>query len=207
MTLVTLAAIDEAAERIRGVARTTPLLEVASAGAEPLWVKCENLQAAGAFKIRGAYNTIAQLPEAARASGVITYSSGNHAQAVALAARVLGLAATVVMPTSAPSVKVEGARELGADVIFEGTTSTERRRRAEAEAAARHLTIIQPFDDEQIIAGQGTVGARFSPSVRQSRPSSFRWAAADWRQASPRRSSRRIQTSGSSASSRLGQRR
>lgn len=159
MNLVTRAAIDAAAERIRGVARRTPLMEVAPlTGEPPIWVKCENLQAAGAFKIRGAYNTLVQLDETARGHGVITYSSGNHAQAVALAARTLGAPATVVMPTTAPQVKVDGARELGAEVLFEGTTSQDRRVRAEAEASARGLTLVQPFDHEWIIAGQGTVG-------------------------------------------------
>jgi threonine dehydratase len=159
MNMVTLDAIDKAAERIAGVARRTPLMEVAPlTGEPPIWVKCENLQAAGAFKIRGAYNTVAQLDEAARGRGVITYSSGNHAQAVALAARTLGAQATVVMPTTAPRIKIDGARELGAEILFEGTTSQERRVRAEAEAESRGLTLVQPFDHEWIVAGQGTVG-------------------------------------------------
>ncbi|HAK56996.1 MAG: threonine/serine dehydratase [Vicinamibacterales bacterium] len=159
MNLVTLAAIDEAAERIAGVARRTPLMEIAPlTGEPPIWAKCENLQAAGAFKIRGAYNTVAQLDDEARGRGVITYSSGNHAQAVALAARTLGAKATVVMPTTAPRIKVDGARELGAEVLFEGTTSQDRRVRAEAETASRGLTLVQPFDHEWIVAGQGTVG-------------------------------------------------
>ena len=159
MSFVTLSAIEAAAERIHGVARVTPLLEVAAPGdGVPLRVKCENLQAAGAFKIRGAYNFVSQLPKTARQRGIITYSSGNHAQAVALAARTLGVSATVVMPTTAPQIKIDGARELGAEVLFEGTTSNERRRRAESEAAARVLTMVPPFDDARIIAGQGTVG-------------------------------------------------
>ena len=93
-----------------------------------------------------------------RRRGVITFSSGNHGQAVALAARELGAPAVVVMPTTAPRVKVEGVRGFGAEVIFAGTTSTDRRDRAEAEARARGLTIVPPFDDERIIAGQGTAG-------------------------------------------------
>ena len=159
MNLVSLAELAAAADRIRGVARRTPMVEVAPPTGElPIWLKCENLQAAGAFKIRGAYNTLAQLDAKARDQGVITYSSGNHAQAVALAARVLGVPATVVMPTTAPRIKIEGAREFGAEVLFEGTTSHERGRRAEAEAVARQLTLVQPFDHEWIVAGQGTVG-------------------------------------------------
>ena len=123
------------------------------------FLKCENLQPAGAFKIRGAYNMVAQLTDRRSAArGVITYSSGNHGQAMALAARELGAPAVVVMPTTAPQIKIDGARAFGAEVIFAGTTSAERRARAEAEAAARGLTMVPPFDHEWIIAGQGTAG-------------------------------------------------
>jgi threonine dehydratase len=101
---------------------------------------------------------VAQLTPEQRARGVITYSSGNHGQAMALAARRLGAPAVVVMPTTAPAIKVEGARSYGAEVIFAGTTSADRRERAEAEAAARGLTMVPPFDHEWIIAGQGTAG-------------------------------------------------
>ena len=160
--LVTLDAVRRAAARIEGVAARTPLLAVplpgAPAGNACLLLKCENLQRAGAFKLRGAYNFIAQVPAERRARGLITYSSGNHAQAVALAARTLGAPAVVVMPETAPGVKVAGARALGAEVLFEGTTSVDRRVRAEAEAARRGLTMVPPFDHPEIIAGQGTVG-------------------------------------------------
>jgi threonine dehydratase len=101
---------------------------------------------------------VAQLTPAERAAGVITYSSGNHGQAMALAARTLGAPAVVVMPTTAPKVKIEGARAFGAEVIFAGTTSADRRARAEAEASRRGLTMVPPFDHEWIIAGQGTAG-------------------------------------------------
>jgi threonine dehydratase len=156
--LVSLAEIREARERIKRVARVTPLLDVSAAAGRPLYLKCENLQPAGAFKIRGAFNMVAQLTPEQRARGVITYSSGNHGQAMALAARELGAPAVVVMPTTAPQIKVEGARGFGAEVIFEGTTSADRRRRAEAEAGARGLTMVPPFDHEWIIAGQATAG-------------------------------------------------
>jgi len=116
------------------------------------------MQPAGAFKIRGAYNMVARLTDEQRRHGVITYSSGNHGQAMALAARELGAPAVVVMPTTAPAIKVEGTRSFGAEVIFEGTTSSDRRARAEAEASARGLTMVPPFDHEWIIAGQGTIG-------------------------------------------------
>ena len=150
--------VEEAARRIAGAVRRTPLLRLPVDGAAPVYAKCENLQAAGSFKMRGAANFIARLDPEARRQGVITYSSGNHAQAVALAARRVGAPALVVMPTSAPAVKVEGARALGAEIVFEGTTSTERRRRAETLARDRGLQMVPPFDHPWIIAGQGTVG-------------------------------------------------
>src|SRR6476646_9862743 len=130
MTLVTLDEIRAARERIRSIAKVTPLVNVSSLAGRPLWLKCESLQPGGAFKIRGAYNMVAQLTNDERRRGVITYSSGNHGQAMALAARELGAPAVVVMPTTAPSIKVEGARSFGAEIIFAGTTSPERRARA-----------------------------------------------------------------------------
>jgi threonine dehydratase len=155
---VSLDAIRAAAERIKTVARVTPLVDVSTAAGLPLFLKCESLQPAGAFKIRGAYNMVAQLTGDQRRRGVITYSSGNHGQAMALAARQLGAPAVVVMPTTAPRIKIDGAKSYGAEVILEGTTSADRRTRAEAEAAARGLTMVPPFDHEWIIAGQGTAG-------------------------------------------------
>ncbi len=109
---VTLDDIRAAAERIKPLARVTPLVDVSEAAHRPLFLKCENLQPAGAFKIRGAFNMVAQLSAAERKAGVITYSSGNHGQAMALAARTLGAPAVVVMPTTAPAVKVEGRQGL-----------------------------------------------------------------------------------------------
>src|SRR5688572_19252454 len=146
--LVTLDDIRAAATRIRGVARRTPVLEfeLTARIREPrrgapdpplLAVKCENFQPSGAFKVRGACNMVAQLPPDARAAGVITYSSGNHGQAMALVARSFGIPAVVVMPETAPPVKVEGVRRYGAEVIFAGTTTLHRKARAEAEAARR----------------------------------------------------------------------
>lgn len=152
-SLVGLDEIRAAAARIRQTAWRTPILE-----APPLLLKCENLQPIGSFKIRGAYNMLAQLPAASRAAGVITYSSGNHGLAVAWAAARVQAPATIVMPTTAPRVKVDGVRQLGADVIFAGTTVLDRRARAEAEAKARALTIVPPFDHPWVIAGQGTIG-------------------------------------------------
>jgi threonine dehydratase len=157
-TFVSLEAIRAAAARISPIARITPLVDVSGPAGRPFFLKCESLQPAGAFKIRGAFNMVAQLEPSQRAAGVITYSSGNHGQAMALAARTLGAPAVVVMPTTAPKVKIDGARAFGAEVIFAGTTSAERRVRAEAEAARRGLTMVPPFDHEWIIAGQGTAG-------------------------------------------------
>jgi threonine dehydratase len=157
-SLVSLADIRAAADRVKAIARVTPLVDVSGVAGRRLFLKCESMQPAGAFKIRGAYNMVAQLTGDQRRRGVITYSSGNHGQAMALAARELGAPAVVVMPTTAPQIKVDGARSYGAEVIFEGTTSNDRRRRAEAEAATRGLTMVPPFDHEWIIAGQGTTG-------------------------------------------------
>ena len=167
--IVAVESIRAAADALRGVVVRTPLLPcnwlaesargAGSAGDHgEVRLKCENLQRAGAFKIRGAYTLIARLPERDRRRGVITYSSGNHAQGVALAAKLFDVPAVVVMPTTAPAVKLEGAKAYGAEVILEGTTSTEREVRARAEAAARNLTMVPPFDHADIIAGQGTVG-------------------------------------------------
>jgi threonine dehydratase len=167
VTLVSLDEIRRAADRIADLVRRTPLIEVGDvAGESNFGIKCENMQPAGAFKIRGAYNMVAQLPQASQRSGVITYSSGNHGQAMALAARRLGIPAVVVMPETAPGVKVDGARRLGAEVLFAGTTVLDRQARAEAEAQARGLTMVPPFDHPWIIAGQGTCGVEI---VEQSR--------------------------------------
>jgi len=156
--MLTLEDILAARDRLRAVASVTPMIDVSAAAGRPLRLKCENMQPAGAFKIRGAYNMVAQLTVEQQQRGVITYSSGNHGQAMALAARTLGIPAVVVMPTTAPAIKADGARALGAEVIFAGTTSLERRVRAEEEAAGRGLTMVPPFDHEWIIAGQATLG-------------------------------------------------
>ena len=159
--LVGLTEIESAARRLAGVAVVTPLLPadaVSEAVGAHVRMKCEGLQRAGSFKIRGAYNFVSQLSDDQVASGIITYSSGNHAQAVALAGKLRGVRVVVVMPTTAPKVKRDGAERLGAEVVFEGTTSLERKLRAEEIAEREYLAIVPPFDHRHIIAGQGTVG-------------------------------------------------
>ncbi|MEZ5293454.1 MAG: threonine/serine dehydratase [Vicinamibacterales bacterium] len=167
--LVSLDDIRAAAGRIRGIAVHTPALELPWPGPadDPhrFFVKCENLQPMGAFKVRGAFNMLAQLTPEARSRGVITYSSGNHGQGVAMAAQAMGAHAVIVMPTTAPTVKVEGVKSYGAEVIFAGTTSLDRQKRAEEEVEARGLSMIPPFDHPMIIAGQGTVGLELIEQV------------------------------------------
>ena len=123
-----------------------------------LWVKAESLQPIGSFKLRGAFNKVAQLSAAERARGVITYSSGNHAQGVAFAARVPGIKAVIVMPSNAPPVKVRATRALGAEIVIVAPGTVERKIRAEALAAEFGYVIIPPYDDLDIIAGQGSCG-------------------------------------------------
>ena len=165
--LVTIDDVRAAATRVAGVAPETPLISVgpAAGGAHAFALKCEHLGPIGAFKLRGAYNLIAQLTPAQRAGGVVTYSSGNHGQAVARSAQLLGIRAVVVMPTHAPAIKIEKTRGYGAEVILEGTTSLDRQARAEAEARTRGLTMVPPFDDMRTIAGAGTVGLEIVSQV------------------------------------------
>ncbi len=154
-SLISLDDIRKAQKRIRDVAVRAPLVRL---GERDLWLKPENLQPIGAFKIRGAYNKIASLPAKERARGVITYSSGNHAQAVAYAARAFGVPAVIVMPNNAPKVKQESTAALGAKIVMVGPASAERQRKAEELAAEHGYVMVPPYDDEKIIAGQGTIG-------------------------------------------------
>jgi len=150
-----LASMRRAQEGLKGVVHRTPLLSCRSLGA---WLKAECLQRAGSFKIRGAYTKIARLSDAERGRGVITYSSGNHAQGVALAAKLLGIRATVVMPEDVIPAKRAATQAYGAAVELCGYTSADRQRRAEAIAAESGAVIVPPFDDPDILAGQSTVG-------------------------------------------------
>jgi threonine dehydratase len=162
--LVSIDAIRTASARIAGIAVKTPLIRAEFAGvsgygqAREIWLKAESLQPIGAFKIRGAANKILQLSAAEIARGVITYSSGNHAQGVAYAARAVGAKAVIVMPSNAPAVKRAATFALGAEVVDVGVASSERLAKAEELVQEHGYVVIPPYDDEQIIAGQGTCG-------------------------------------------------
>ncbi len=160
--------VRTAARRLLGVAHRTPVVTSRTLDARTgatAFLKCENLQRMGAFKFRGAYNRIAQLSPEARAGGVVAFSSGNHAQGVALAARLLGVAATIVMPEDAPAAKVAATREYGAEVIFYDRNSMDRGSLAADLAAERGATLVPPFDDPAIVAGQGTVALELLEDV------------------------------------------
>ncbi|MGB9233371.1 MAG: threonine/serine dehydratase [Terriglobales bacterium] len=157
--MITLDDIKRAQSLLNGIAVRTPLLEWTGVTARhKLFLKLENLQPIGAFKLRGAYNKLSSLSEEDLRRGVISYSSGNHGQGVAYAARVLGVKAVIVMPGNAPKNKLEATAALGAEVVTVGPSSEERRLRAEQLAAEHGYAIVPPYNDEKIIAGQGTVG-------------------------------------------------
>ena len=159
--LVTLDELHFAARTLRGIATRTPLLPaeaVSDAVNAPVWLKPESLQRGGAFKFRGAYTFLSSLDHEARARGVIAPSSGNHAQAVALAAKLFGVRCTVVMPTTVTSAKRAGAERLGARIELAGTTTHERMERALELVRDEGMTLVPPYDHRVIIAGQGTVG-------------------------------------------------
>src|SRR5713101_3877509 len=162
--MVSLAEIKEAQARLRGIAVRTEVLQShlpqdgSANDNRKLYLKPENLQPIGAFKLRGAYNKIASLSAEERHRGVISYSSGNHAQGVAYAARALGVKAVIVMPDNAPKIKREATASLGAEIVLVGPASSERQAKAEELAAQHGYVIVPPYNDEKIIAGQGTMG-------------------------------------------------
>jgi threonine dehydratase len=160
---VSLDAIRAAQQALAGLAVRTPMVEVAR---RPLFLKCEHLQPIGAFKIRGAFTAIDRLGPAGRAGGVVTSSSGNHGQAVAWAAHRFGIRSVVVMPESAPGVKVAGVKRHGGEVVFAGPTrSPEQQVRAERFVTEEGLVMIPPFDHPDVIAGQGTAGLEILEQV------------------------------------------
>ncbi|TPG33647.1 threonine ammonia-lyase [Mycolicibacterium hodleri] len=164
MQLVTIDDISAAADRIRGWVVRTPLIPAPWGDPErPLWLKPENLQAVGAFKVRGAFNAIARLDEATRARGVVAYSSGNHAQAVAYAAARFGISAAIVMPEETPGVKIAATRSHGAEVML--CAAGEREKIADEVVARTGGVLIPPFDHPDVIAGQGTVGLEIAEDL------------------------------------------
>jgi len=160
MPVIELADVQAAAQRLHGVAHRTPVLRSRTldglAGAA-VHVKAECFQRGGAFKFRGAYNKIVSLPEEERARGVLAYSSGNHAQAVAIAARLLGTTATIVMPEDSPAAKLEATRGYGAEIVMYDRYADDREEIGAQLAAGRGLALVKPYDDPVVMAGQGTV--------------------------------------------------
>jgi threonine dehydratase len=161
--MVTLDDIRSARQHLHGVSIHTPLIQCPHAAIPPssqsqLWFKPESLQPMGAFKLRGAYNKIFSLSPEERRRGVITYSSGNHAQGVAYAAKLLGVKSVIVMPGTAPKIKIQSTAKYGAEIVLVGPSSSERQVKAEALAREHGYVIVPPYDDEKIIAGQGTTG-------------------------------------------------
>ena len=170
VALPAIADVEAAARRLAGHAIRTPLLRSPTLDAlagRPVHVKAECLQLTGSFKFRGAFNAISSLPDAARRGGVLAFSSGNHAQGVALSARMHEVAAVIVMPHDAPSVKVEGTRALGAEVVFYRRGEELREELGRELSRERGLTLIRPFDDAQVIAGQGTVGLEIAQQAAE----------------------------------------
>jgi threonine dehydratase len=160
--------VAAAHERLRGVAHRTPVLSSTTANEQTgaqLFFKCENFQRMGAFKFRGAYNSIAQFTPEQKAGGVITFSSGNHAQAIALSARLLGVKAVIVMPNDAPAVKVDATRGYGGEVVFYDRYTEDREALGRKLAAERGLTLIPPYDHPHVMAGQGTAAKELIEDV------------------------------------------
>ncbi|MEX3009148.1 threonine/serine dehydratase [Hoeflea sp. TYP-13] len=160
-TQVTVELIEDAAERLHGLAVRTPLLEstqLNEALGMRILFKPECLQRTGSFKFRGAYTKLSRLPMERRHAGVVAYSSGNHAQGVAAAAGLLGIPATILMPSDAPTIKIENTRDYGAEVVFFERNKDDRQALAERMASERGASIVAPFDDVDVISGQGTVG-------------------------------------------------
>ncbi|MBI2401614.1 MAG: threonine/serine dehydratase [Gemmatimonadetes bacterium] len=173
---VTLESIREAAAGLVGVAVRTPLVpapELSDQAGVPVYLKLESQQPTGAFKTRGAWTAIRRLAPEQRSRGVITYSSGNHGQAVAFAAQRLRLRAVIVMPETAPRTKVDGVKRWGGEVVFVGRTSEDRRQRATEMAASEGLTVIPPFDHPDVVAGQATVAVEILEQLPE-----VEWVAA-----------------------------
>jgi threonine dehydratase len=168
-TVPSFADIEAAAARIAPFIARTPLLESAALNERVggrMLLKPESLQRGGAFKIRGALNKMLQIAEDARANGVVAFSSGNHAQGVALAAKLLGMRALIVMPADAPRIKIENTRGYGADVVLYDRYTEDREAIAARICAERGATLVKPFDDADIVAGQGTIGLEIAQDAK-----------------------------------------
>lgn len=167
---VAFADLESAAAQIRGQAFVTPLIRndlLDERVGGRVWIKAEALQRTGAFKFRGAYNRISRLSDEEKRRGVVAYSSGNHAQAVAFAARLVGAPAVIVMPADAPKVKVDQTRDYGAEVVLYDRVKESRETIGEAIARDRGLTLVRPFDDPFVIAGQGTAGLEAARQLQE----------------------------------------
>jgi threonine dehydratase len=160
--------VAEAYKRVTGIVKRTPVLtafEADEMSSAKLFFKCENFQPMGAFKFRGAYNAIAQFSPAQLAGGVIAYSSGNHAQAIALSARILGTKAVIVMPSDAPQVKIDATRGYGGEIVFYDRYTEDREAIGRRLAGERGLTLIPPYDHPHVMAGQGTLAIELIEDV------------------------------------------
>ncbi len=168
MRSVTFEDIQQAAQTLRGIVHRTPVMTSRTLNqlcGNDVFLKCENFQRMGAFKIRGAFYAMSQLSEAAKKLGVLTYSSGNHAQAVALSGQLLGIHTTIVMPSDAPRVKIEATRSYGAEIVFYDPKLHEREELSQTLQQERGMTLIPPFDHPHVIAGQGTAAKELFEEV------------------------------------------
>jgi threonine dehydratase len=156
----------QAVQRVRGAVERTPLIEAEIRGSR-VWLKCECLQTGGSFKLRGATNRLKLLNDGERKRGVVAFSSGNHAQGVAIAAKRLGIPAIIVMPADAPQLKIEGTRAQGAEIIFFDRATESRERIAAQIAAEKGLVVVPSYDDPHIVAGQGTVGVEILDQLEE----------------------------------------
>lgn len=166
----TFQSVQAAAQKLQGIARRTPLLESYALNEElgaRLFIKCETLQHTGSFKFRGAYNTLSRLSEGQKANGVLAYSSGNHAQGVALSARMLNIKATILMPKDTPQIKLDNTRGYGATVITYDRYTESREDIGKKIADEENLTLVKPYDNHFVISGQGTTGIEISEQLAE----------------------------------------
>ncbi len=167
---VTYTGVEAAAKRLKNIAHLTPVLTSTTVNQltnAKVFFKCENFQRTGSFKFRGAYNTLSQLSDVQKQQGVITYSSGNHGQAIALSGKLLGIPTTIVMPENAPEVKLAATRNYGAEIILYNPVETNRAELTQKIAQKQNLLVIPPYDHQDVIAGQGTIAKELIEQVGQ----------------------------------------